>query len=250
MLLPPLADHISEYVAAVGALGVASHGLVNAMKGWGFIGGAGFRHINCVLRKFFPEEQGAKHLKKRFKGAFLCVDTEGQSVRHALQDNWTSDASLANQKAIAKSLIMMHFTKDNAAQFAKAIQQTANPSSQDNLGKEVLTPIAEKMAAGTTLDDKEKYALSRLDFMLTALLDGAYNRADRSYQHAAKCCSMVASVILALFGSYAVAESSYSFHDFLVAFFVGIIATPIAPIANDLASALQAGVNALKPFRS
>jgi hypothetical protein len=42
----------------------------------------------------------------------------------------------------------------------------------------------------------------------------------------------------------------FSTSEFALSLFVGIIATPLAPIAKDLSTSLQAGVSSIGPLKS
>jgi hypothetical protein len=57
---------------------------------------------------------------------------------------------------------------------------------------------------------------------------------------------MMAAVLLALAGEAMIGQGSFKFGEALL---VGLIATPIAPVAKDLTSALQAGVKAAQILR-
>lgn len=91
------------------------------------------------------------------------------------------------------------------------------------------------------------------------LVDGAYQRADQIYRNATKAWSVLVSVILAVLGGFLVlwdqTGAAPSFGDYLAspdlyqALLAGLLATPLAPISKDLASALGAAVKAMQLVR-
>ena len=140
---------------------------------------------------------------------------------------------MADQKAIAKSLIKLRLNIVNAPELAKATE----------VDKEKLAVIAAKIASGGTLTQNENDVFGRFDLMLTAILDKGYQRADQSYRNSAKAWSIFVSVVLALVVAMFVYGESLSFNkniDFNIiggAILLGLAATPIAPIAKHLTSA-------------
>jgi len=218
-------DRLSQYVAVAAGLGTAAYALVDGSKA--FLGGVsnyGFGHIRRVMSLFLPENANSStplHLK---------------AVLATLRANWLNGTALADQKAIAKSLIKLRLDQDNAHNLAKAT----------GVDKDKLAAIAGKIASGETLTQQENDLFGRFDLMLTAILDEGYQRADQSYRNSAKAWSIVVSVALAMVGQSMVNDPSFSVEK---AILIGLVATPIAPIAKDLTSALSAGVKVAQTFR-
>jgi hypothetical protein len=77
---------------------------------------------------------------------------------------------------------------------------------------------------------------------LSALLDQAYQRGDQRYRNSAKVAAVVASLSLAWLGVWAGQLEPK------LAIIAGLLATPLAPVAKDLASAIQAAAK-LAQFR-
>jgi hypothetical protein len=81
------------------------------------------------------------------------------------------------------------------------------------------------------------------------LLDEAYQRADQAYRNTCKVVAGGVSVVLAVLGGWVQAHTSWAYlwsQDLAIAALTGLIATPLAPIAKDLASAVTAGANAIQ----
>lgn len=238
MALPDLFTHLSDYIAAAAALGTAAYALVDGSKAfWGGVSNCGFRHIRDEVKRFFPEEVSERKDSDNPLQLSEVLDT--------LRANWLNGTALIDQKAIAKSLIKLRLNTVNAPDLAKAT----------GVDKEKLVAIAVKIASGSTLTQDQNDLFGRFDLMLTAILDKGYQRADQSYRNSAKAWSIFVSVVLALVGAMVVYGESLSFNkniDFNIiggAILLGLAATPIAPIAKDLTSALAAGVKAAQMLR-
>jgi hypothetical protein len=226
--MPLPMDAVTQYVAVAAGLGTAAFSLVDATKAiGGGVSNCGFKHIRRVVSSFFSEEA---------KGSKTSGPFHVDEVLATLQANWLNGTRLADQKAIAKSLIKLCLDADSAGQLAKAT----------GVSEDTLRTIATKVASSDPLDPRETDVLGRFDLMLTALLDRGYERADQSYRNSAKAWSMMAAVLLALAGEAMIGQGSFKFGEALL---VGLIATPIAPVAKDLTSALQAGVKAAQLLR-
>jgi hypothetical protein len=221
-------DSLSQYVAVAAGLGTAAYALVDGSKAFfGGVSNYGFGHINRVVSSFFP---------KSAQGKDSANPIHLEEVLATLRANWLNGTALADQKAIAKSLIKLRFDKDNAPDLAQATGVDTN----------ILTAIANKISSGATLTPQENDVFGRFDLMLTAILDEGYQRADQSYRNSAKAWSIAVSVVLAVFGALMVNDPSFTVAK---AILVGMVATPVAPIAKDLTSALQAGVKVAQAFK-
>jgi len=212
---------ITAAITAVAALGTAAYGLVDGSKA--VRGGAsnhGFGFITAALAPFKA-----------------CLDTLGPAVADAtLYANWLNGMPKADQKAGAKALIRLSLTPDTAAAAAVAVH---------------VDPVALELAVrrGTTGEAtaQDMNVLGQFDARLSAMLDAGYERADQRYRNAAKAWSVVVAVALAIAGNASI--YGWSGRGTAVAVLIGLIATPLAPVAKDLASSLQAAAGALKAVR-
>ena len=73
----------------------------------------------------------------------------------------------------------------------------------------------------------------RFDVIVAAMLDEAYQRADQLYRDGTRAWAMVIAIGLALIGGH-IAHASVA-----ASVLCGLLATPLAPIAKDLSTALQ-----------
>lgn len=223
---------LSDYIAAVAALGTASYAIVDSSKAvLGGVSNCGFPHIKSVIIKLFPPESNIKDRTSPLAlGGILAT----------LRAGWLNGAPLADQKAIAKSLIKLRLTPVNAAHLALATGVNA----------ESLTSVARKLADGSSLEKQETDVFGRFDLILTALLDEGYQRADQSYRNLAKASASGVAIVIAIIGGWTIQTGPYwGTSSMGEAILAGILATPLAPVAKDLTSALASGVKALQLAR-
>jgi hypothetical protein len=206
-------------IAAIGALGTASFGLVDATKVYrGGVSNIGFGFIKDAVEPFRP--------------ALELVNPHDPYA--VILANWLNGVPKDIQKATVKSLIRLGLTPALAPQLA-----AATPS----VDAVVLQAAATSVAAGLPLTSQQIDQLGRFDAILDARMDTGFERADQKYRNVAKVLAACFAVLLALAGAWWIKA------DFAVAFFVGLIATPLAPIAKDLSSALGTAVSALKAVK-
>jgi hypothetical protein len=220
-------------VTAIGGLGTAAFGLVDATKV--FNGGAnhiGFGGIKAAVTALTPPStgDGAKGLAQA-----KILDT--------VQANWFNGADLASQKSIAKSLIKLNLSPTNAAALAQVT----------GVDPTVLTAIADSISKGTSLDAPQADVFARLDLIVTALLDEAYQRSDQIYRNGTRALATGVALVLSLLGGITLhfqgGETSSWTIDVAESLLIGLLATPLAPIAKDLSSALATAVNTLQAVK-
>ncbi len=219
---------IGYAIAAIGALGTAAFGLVDAFKllPGGGVSHAGYKFIEAAVRQFFPNQ------KRR------SATGDVKRLFDALHGNWINGRPMADQKAIAKSLIKLRLDASTAERFAAATDVDAA----------LLKQVGAKMANGTQLTDQETNVLGRFDLGLAAILDDGYQHADQCYRNAAKALAMVIAVVLAWVGAWGVFDG-LTWPLFVKTTLAGLVATPLAPMAKDIASALQAGAKVAQLIR-
>lgn len=207
--------------AATAALGTAASGLVDATKAfWGGVSNVGFRFIGDAL--------------KPFKAALELIDEH--EPLGTVQANWLNGVGKAEQKAAAKNLIRLGLTADTAESMAADLPSVDGAS---------LKAAAAKMVSGTALTEDEVNLLARFDSIVEARLDAAYERADQKYRNVARVAAAVVAMVLSVAGAIFIAGSTAG-ADYITAIFVGLLATPLAPVSKDLISALTTAVSAFK----
>jgi hypothetical protein len=79
------------------------------------------------------------------------------------------------------------------------------------------------------------------------MLDEAYQRADQAYRNATRGIAAAVAIVLALIGGLILENGAvFTLRDIFASLIVGLLATPLAPVAKDLSSALASAVNTLQ----
>ena len=222
-----MVQKLTAAIGATGALGTASMGLVDALKlPWGGVSNFGFGFIKGALEKLTPEVP-----------QFTCTELSRENILVALKSQWINGTATADQVNIAKALIKLRLVPETADALAKVTGADAA----------TLRQVAQKLKDGETFDPKTTQAdvYGRFDLLLTTFLDQAYQRADQRYRNAAKFAAVVVSVILAV-------AANKVMHGIIPApgaVLLGLIATPLAPVAKDLATGLTAAMQALQSWK-
>jgi hypothetical protein len=210
---------LTKVVLAIGSLGTAAYGVVDVSKGLGGgISNRGFGDIKSIVQLFVTESDGTS--------SALGL----KSVLTTLRANWLNGMGLSDQKAVAKALIKLNLKEATAAKMATATGVDAT----------LLTSVAKKLSTGDSLLQTETDVYGRFDLLLSALLDQGYQRADQRYRNSAKLLAVPVAIVLALIGAYAL-NGALTWSDGVKAAIGGLLATPLAPVAKDLSSAIQAG---------
>src|SRR6266446_2753337 len=143
---------LSKVVFAIGGLGTAAYGVVDATKGIrGGISNSGFDDIVRAVSKVIPARPEDKS-----DASVLGLP----SALTTLKANWLNGMALADQKSIAKALIKLNLTKASANGMATATGVDAN----------LLASVAGKIATGEALSPQETDVYGRFDLLLSALL--------------------------------------------------------------------------------
>ena len=220
-------SHLTGIITAVGGLGTAAFGLLEACKPVNpWINKIGFGGIRKAVAALTPGDANAT-------SPLNALPQNG--ILQSLLANWVNGTDLTSQKAIAKSLIKLHMSAENAGALAE--QTSVDPA--------VFTSVATKTAAGVSLLPHESDVFSRFDLIVTAQLDAAYQHADQVYRNWTRGLAAAIAVVLALAGG-AIVASAWDLKHFGIALLIGLLATPLAPIAKDLSTALATAVNTMQ----
>jgi hypothetical protein len=220
---------LGQVITAIGGLGTAAFGLVDAAKSaFSGINRVGLKHIHEVVSELAPEGANAG-------GPVNALPLA--NILDSLEANWVNGNDLASQKAIAKSLIKLHLSSANAS--TVAVKASVDPA--------VLTAVASNLETGTPLSQAESDTYSRFDLIVTALLDEAYQVSDQVYRNFTKTLAALLAVALAVAAGWSLEGANFrSPKEIALAVLVGLLATPLAPIAKDLSSALATAVNTMQ----
>jgi hypothetical protein len=223
-------------ITAIGGLGTAAFGLVDATKAFGGgVSNFGFRHVETALKPFREALQGAN-----------------ADWMLTLKANWINGVAKEDQKAAAKNLIRLGLSSGNATTMAEA----------GHVDAARLSAIITAIESGGALSTSDAVVLGRFNAAIDAAMDAGFERGDQEYRNAARVTAGIFAIALAVWAGALISTTSaisshpISFSAYLssgsvwVAILIGIIAVPIAPIAKDLASSLQAAANAVRSVKS
>ena len=221
-----MALDLPQATLAVGALGTAATGLVDTSKVFGAYGTSrvGFAFIKKTIERLLPIDSNMQH------GGLIRSD-----ILDTLLANWLNGMDSASQKAAAASFVKLHLNAETASKLAHAT----------NVDPTTLNSVAAKLAmAGNpegALTAQETDTFGRFDLAVAALVDKAYQRAEQRYRNTCKFLACVVAIALAL-----IANTQIESHlPIWQAILIGLVATPLAPIAKDIASAIQTASNTL-----
>jgi uncharacterized membrane protein len=227
---------LPEMITAIGGLGTAAFGLVEALKPvFGSINRIGLKHIHEVVASLTPD-QSDPGLPSMPPNAL-----PRKNILATIEANWVNGTDVGSQKAIAKSLIKLHLSAGNAEALA----------AKANVDPVLLKSVATKTVAGAPLLQPESDAFARFDLILTAMLDEAYQCSDQVYRNGTRGLAAVLAVLLAVTGAWTLAGAGFWAEGYNIgmAVLVGVLATPLAPIAKDISSALATAVNTMQAVK-
>jgi hypothetical protein len=234
-------SNLGTEIVAIGALGTAAFGLVDSFKALpgGGISRSGFKFIRAAIVKLTPPVP-----------ALDKTELSQKSILYALQSQWINGVEKGNQISIAKSLIKLRLTPDTAPALAAATGVNAellkNVATKIQEGKGV-APNPQKPEDPNAFSTQEFDVYGRFDLLLNTLLDQAYQRADQRYRNAARAAAVPVAVVLALVAGRSILGNDFFYSNKVVlAVLMGLISTPIAPVAKDIASALSTAAQAFQ----
>ncbi|MBJ6727200.1 hypothetical protein [Geomesophilobacter sediminis] len=221
---------LATAVAAIGALGTAAFGLVDATKAlWGGVSRSGFEFISRFLNLVAPNDKGIPH------GSAVT----SSAIRETLMGSWLNGASPSDFKSTAKSLIKLRLNSETAPDLARCTGVDA----------EILSSVAAILDSGKALTQEQLNVYGRFDLLLSTMIDRAYQRADQRYRNNCKAFACVLAITLAEIAAWSLYVSAPEYRDgatFLFAFIAGLLATPFAPVAKDLASSIGTAAKAIQ----
>ena len=207
-------DNLGTIVRAVGALGTASFGIVEALKSTG-VGLLGFRKITELLGE--PVMQA------------LSV-AYGSEYQDFLTTQFRADRVSGELPRTIRQGARIGLTPQTAAALAQKVGV---------VGEQALQEVAEALRTGVPLSEEQRGVLGRYELALDARIDAALALANSRYIGSIRGLASLVAIAIALIVGWAQNVS------LVMAFVAGLAAVPIAPMAKDLAGALQAASKAL-----
>lgn len=224
---------------AIGALGTAAFGLVDVTKVfWGGPSLFGFGYIARLIDDLGPD--GIRKSKNSAISKTAIIET--------LKANWINGVSPSDLKSTTKTLIKLRLNPSTAS--AMALTTGVPP--------QILEAVANKLDTGSELTPDELNVYGRFDLLLSIMIDRAYQRADQKYRNAAKASAFLAAFILAEIAGASLYYGTPGEHTalaflssptFYYALIASLLATPIAPVAKDLASGINTAMKAVQAIK-
>ena len=207
-------ENLGTIVLAVGALGTAAFGIVEALK-WTGVGLFGFGQIVRVLGEpvmaALQVAYGAEY-QELLKAQYRASRTSGELPRSLRQG------------------ARIGLTPETAPALARKLGVVEEGD---------LVAVAEALQAGETLSEVQRGVLGRYELALDARIDAALALANSTYIGYIRVLASGVAVVIALI------VGSIQNVPLMTSLIVGVAAVPFAPIAKDLAGALRAGARAL-----
>jgi hypothetical protein len=226
---------VATAITAIGALGTAAFGLVDASKllPW-LVPSSGFQFVRELAKQLAPESSTIPNDSALTSSA----------ITDSLRANWINGMALADQKTVAKTLFKLRLNAKTAPALALIT----------GVKEDVLTSVATKLANGEPMTQPEMDTYGRFDVLLATTIDRGYQKADQRYRTTAKLAACLVAIILAVAAAYFLGmavtkDNNYDWHNIGLAFIVGLIATPLAPIAKDLATSLSTAAKAVQSVK-
>ena len=157
-----------------------------------------------------------------------------REIMATLRANWLNGVPTATQKATAKSLIHLMLTPQTAPAMAAAVGVNADH----------LTLAAQHVLNDEAVTEQDIRVLGTYDVMASAVLDFGYERADQFYRNTTKIAAAGCAIVLAVAARWLM-DGTFNRDSLLMAVIVGVIATPLAPMAKDLATSITAAAKAV-----
>lgn len=214
---------LGELVLAAGVIGTAAFGIVDGLK-WLWIGRLGFGQIKNRL--------GA--LTSALQNAY------GPDALDLLEAQYRNGRTKGDLPKTLRRGVRIGLTPTNAENLAEHVGTVDGGE---------LKAIATSIAEGISLDSSQRGILGRYELAVDARLDAALGLAEQSYKSGARLHAAGIAVVLALLAATTLGtavDGQMTWELMIKAFIVGIAAVPLAPIAKDVAKALQ---SANKAFR-
>lgn len=118
-----------------------------------------------------------------------------------------------------------------------------------------LTTAAQNILNNIPLTDQDTRVLGAFDVAVSANLDYGCERGDQCYRNGARFVAAVIATVLSVGGAWLVHREvprpcgDFCANWFVYSLIIAAVVTPLAPMAKDVASALQTAVKAVSVFK-
>lgn len=217
-------NSLTDVVVATGALGTAAFGIVEGLKPWqagrASIGLAGFGQLRLNLGPLWDT----------LSVAF------GPNFELMLQGLYRGDR--AELERTLRQGVRIGLTAKNAEDMAEILHTIDGAE---------LKKAAAAIEAGKALPDNLKNVVGRFELAADARVDSALSLAQARYVGGQKVTAMVVALAIAIIaGIWLSPGDDYTCDSLVQSLVVGLAAVPLAPVAKDVATALQSAAQALR----
>lgn len=224
-------EQLATLILAMGSLGTASYAIVEGIKVFPLLGEMGFWHIEKQLTPVIYKSLAipfGKEYDRMLRAKYRGGSAERQAMIRTLRQG-----------------VRISLNKDNAAKFAGALGLNEADAAESLKAAVISAEALRAQKEPGELDSKDRTSLGRFELAVDARIEAALIVAGDSYGRWMKVFAAAASVLI----SWVVFKLSKGqlptdarwWHAVLI----GIAAVPVAPIANDLVSAMSSAKKAL-----
>ncbi|MCC6697204.1 MAG: hypothetical protein IT365_16370 [Candidatus Hydrogenedentes bacterium] len=225
-------------ITASGALGTAAFGIVDVLKGhWKALGTAGFGEITKHLGELTDTLAVAFGPKYR---ELLEAQYQGNSEDFArtLRQGVRVGLTSANAEKMASFLGVLDL---------KALREAAEKVERAEIDLARLAETepgdAAEAAAIKELEQAQRI-LGRYEMAADTRIDAAITMALTKYRTRAKLWASAVAIVLGALSGWALGRENEN--DILLGLALGVAAVPLAPVAKDIATAIQSTAAAMK----
>jgi hypothetical protein len=212
-------DDMVNVILAAGALGTAAFGIVEGLKYWRRFGLFGFDEIK-------------KSLGPLWDTLSVAFGSEFETMLEGVYFGNRADLDRTLRQGIRIGL-----TANNAVDAASILKTISGAD---------LKKAAAIIEAGKALPDNLKNVVGRYELAADARVDSALRLAETRYVASQKLAATAVALVAAVLAGIVMYWSSYGPGIFFQSLIVGVAAVPLAPIAKDVATALQSAAHALR----
>lgn len=212
-------ESLTTLILAAGALGTAAFGIVEVLK-WTPLGAAGFGRVKGVLGP----------LLQALRRAY------GTGSEELLRAAYRDGRGQGELRRLLRQGIRVGLHPDEAPRYAEHLGLG---------GGEALAHAAALLSRGDDLPTELRNVLGRFELAVDARIDAGLALAESTYVGSVRIAASLLALGLALLAA-AVLRGEGTAVSWGRALLIGIAAVPLAPIAKDLVSALQAAAGALR----
>ena len=234
-------------ISAVGALGTAAMGIVEALgKGLFVFDIPWARRRQIPVGLPYAGFGTVKHLIKRVGPTLRVVygeDYASMLVGQYRAGRGSGDAPETIRQGVRLGL--PYVSKEQAVETVKAVWGMRNDLTEQFVNA-LLAEKTQVIAAAAPADQQVAQGLAaRFATALDTSVEAAFDSAEQDFQSWARFWAGVAAVSLSLVYHWATMPSWNDLAGWMVALLVGLSAVPLAPIVKDLSTSLSQALNAL-----